>query len=93
MNTYQLLSIMNLAVCICIAWACICRLNSAVCRQCLRARARYSLLLTGALASGFQPVLFREQPTLGTLLLSCAVLACLLINLGRWLSPCEAEHE
>ena len=50
-QTDQLLAVLNLAICLGIAWACLCRLNDDVCKRLLRPRARYTLLLTGALAS------------------------------------------
>lgn len=81
---YQLVSVVNLACCLGIVWACICRLNDHTCRHHLRPRARYSLLLAGALASGAQPLLFHTMPGPGETILAASVLAGLLINVGRW---------
>ena len=80
----QLLAVLNLSICLAIAWACICRLNSDVCKHLLRPRARYTLMLTGSLASGLQPVLFGTWPGVGTVIFSAAVLAGPLINMVRW---------
>ncbi|MBO0943369.1 hypothetical protein J1N44_17055 [Acidovorax temperans] len=83
-ESHQLLAVANLVICLAIAWACICRLNTDVCKHLLRPRARYTLLLAGALASGLQPVLFGAWPSVGTVFFSAAVLAGLLINVVRW---------
>ena len=81
---YQLTAVINLACCLAIAWACICRLNDDICRRNLRPRARYALLLAGALASGAQPLLFHTMPGPGETILAASVLLGLLINVGRW---------
>jgi drug/metabolite transporter (DMT)-like permease len=83
-QAYQLLAVANLVICAGIAWACICRLNSEISRRYKLARTRYSLLLAGAMACGFQPVLFGDWPTVGTVLLAGGVLAGLAINVVRW---------
>lgn len=83
-ESHQLLAVANLAICLAIAWACICRLNSDVCKYLLRPRARYTLLLAGSLASGLQPVLFGAWPGIGTVLFGASVLGGLLINVVRW---------
>ena len=83
-ESHQLLAVANLAICLVIAWACICRLNSDVCKYLLRPRARYTMLLAGSLASGLQPVLFGAWPGIGTVLFSASVLGGLLINVVRW---------
>lgn len=83
-QTHQLLAVLNLIICAGIAWACICRLNSAICRHYRTARAKYSLLLAGALASGMQPALWGSWPTVGGVLLAGCVLAGLAINVVRW---------
>ena len=49
-QAHQLLAMANLAICMGIGWACICRLNSHVARVHKLARARYALLLAGAVA-------------------------------------------
>lgn len=89
---YQLTSVLNLAFCLGIAWACICRLNTETCRRYRRARARYTLLMAGAFASGMQPVLFQTMPGPGETILAATVLAGLLINVGRWVRQYGKEH-
>ncbi|PAT39153.1 hypothetical protein CK623_11360 [Vandammella animalimorsus] len=71
-------------ICVAIFFACICRLNSAVCKHFRTARARYALLLAGACASGLQPLLFASMPGVADTLLAAAVLAGMLINAPRW---------
>ena len=55
----QLLAVTNWLICMAVAWACICRLNSDICKRRLLLRARYTLLLTGALAKLRDMALFR----------------------------------
>lgn len=83
----QLLALINLACCIGIVWSCICRLNTAMCRAHLAPRARYTLLLAGATACGFQPLLFGYTPGEGTVLFSACVFAGLVLNMARWRLP------
>lgn len=83
-QAHQLLAMANLAICLGIGWACICRLNSHVARVHKLARARYALLLAGAVASGLQPMLWNTWTTVGDTIFSACVLAGLLINVARW---------
>ena len=83
-QTHQLLAVVNLIICAGIAWVCICRLNSEICRRFRLSRARYTLLLAGALASGMQPTLWGFWPTVGGVVFSGCVLAGLVINVVRW---------
>lgn len=83
-HTHQLLAVLNLIICAGIAWACICRLNSEICRRFRVARARYTILLGGAVASGLQPTLWDSWPTVGGVLFAACVLAGLAINVVRW---------
>lgn len=83
-QTHQLLAMVNLIICAGIAWACICRLNSDISSRFKLARARYTLMLAGALACGLQPLLWGDWPTVGTVVFSAAVLAGLVINVARW---------
>ncbi len=80
----QLLAVTNWLICMAVAWACICRLNSDICKRRLLLRARYTLLLTGALASGLQPALWGEWPGIGDILFALTVLGSLLLNIQRW---------
>ena len=83
-ETHQILAVLNLAVCMGVVWACICRLNTPICRIYRLSRARYTLLLAGALASGLQPVLWGDWPTIGETVFGACVLAGLGINVVRW---------
>ena len=93
-QTYQLLALVNLIICAGIAWACICRLNSEICRRWRAARAKYALLLAGALASGMQPALWGSWPTVGGVFLAGCVLAGLAMTVARGANaciPCEGR--
>lgn len=81
---HQLLAVANLLICLCIAWSCLCCLNSNICRTFKLARGRYSLLLAGAMASGAQPLLFNSWPSVGSVVLAATVLVFLVINVVRW---------
>lgn len=83
-QTHQLLAVLNLTICLGIAWACICRLNSDVSRRFKLARARYTLLIAGALASGLQPVLWGMWPSVADVSFAGCMLAGLVINVVRW---------
>lgn len=83
----QLLSLCNLLICTAIGWACICRLNTDICKRHTLARARYTLLLTGATASGLEPLLFGVRPGIGGVIFSGCVLAGMVINVVRWTAP------
>lgn len=83
-QTHQLLAMVNLIICAGIAWACICRLNSEICRRFKLSRARYTLLLAGALALGMEPALWGSWPTVGSVMFAGCVLAGLAINVVRW---------
>lgn len=83
-NPDILIAAANFFVCIGIGWACICRLNSPVSKRYRRVRTRYTLLITGAMVSGLQPVLFGELPTVAGTLFAAAILAGLLLNVNRW---------
>ena len=83
-QTHQLLAVLNLVICAGIAWACICRLNSEICRRHRAARAKYSILLAGSFALGMEPALFGSWPTVGSVLFAGCVLAGLAINVVRW---------
>ena len=83
-QAHQLLAVANLIICVGIGWACICRLNSEICKRFRVARARYTLLLGGAMASGMQPALWDSWPTVGSVLFAATVLFGLAINVVRW---------
>ena len=77
-------TVINFIVCVGIFWACICRLNSPVSKNYLRVRARYTLLLAGALISGFQTVLLGEVPTKAGTVFAAVILIGLILNVNRW---------
>ena len=82
----------NLLICAGIFWACICRLNSEVSKRYLKARARYTLLLTGSVVSAFQPILFGEWPTKSSTALALAVFAGLALNASQWANTRRGEQ-
>lgn len=90
---HQLLAMANLLICLGICWACICRLNSHVCRRFKLARARYTLLLAGALSSGLQPMLWGTWTSVGDTIFSACVLAGLVINVARWYGAVKDTNE
>ena len=81
---HQLLAVTNMAFCMGIGWSCICRLNSQACKRLLLERARYALLLAGAVASGAQPVLWGSWPTIGSVIFALCVLLALLADVPNW---------
>ena len=84
MHTHEILALINLAFCTVIFWACICRLNSRLCRNHIRPRVRYTLLLTGGMCSGFSPLLFDAYAGIGTAILSGCVAASLAVSAYGW---------
>jgi hypothetical protein len=86
-ETHQLLAMANLAICLGIGWACICRLNSHISRRYRLARARYSLLLAGAMTSGLQPLMFGTWSSIADVIFNSAVLSGLALNVVRWYAP------
>lgn len=90
-ESLQICSMLNLAFSMAIVWSCICRLNSEACKRHKRLRAKYALLLTGAVATGAQPILFHTLPGPGETIFAAAVLAGLLIGVDRWVHPHDGE--
>lgn len=82
-----MISMVNLAICLGIVWACICRLNSDICQRYRLARTRYALLLGGAAVSGLQPLLFSTWPSMACVIFNATVLAGLVLNVVRWYAP------
>lgn len=85
----HLLALLNFSACLLIGYLCICRLNTAKARDYLAARARYTLLLGGACASGLQPMLWGEWPSAADVAMSLCVCAWLAIQ--SWSS--FAQHD
>ncbi|PIG09930.1 hypothetical protein [Comamonas sp. 26] len=90
-ETHQLIAMVNLAICLAIGWACICRLNSNISRRFRLARARYALLLAGAMSSGLQPLMFGTWSSIADVIFNSAVLAGLVLNVVRWYAPEKQE--
>ena len=83
-QTHQLLAVLHLVACAGICWACICRLNSNICRMHRWARAKYSILLAGFMSSGLQPLLWGTWPEVADAIAAASVLCYLAINVARW---------
>lgn len=81
---YQAVAVVNLIFCLGIFWACICRLNTNVCRHYISARLRYTALMGVSVASGLQPLLWQEWPSVVDTVFSGVVLMGLVINVMRW---------
>ena len=84
MHHYEVAAILNWALCTGIGWLCIGQLNSCRCRENLYDRARYVLLLAGAMASGLQPLLFSTWPAWADVFMGFTVLFGMAINAVRW---------
>lgn len=80
----QLIASINLTICAGCFWACMCRLNSMTAEVPKRVRLYFVLLLVGSMASGLQPMFFQQWPGVGQTLFSGAVLAGLVLSMGRW---------
>lgn len=80
----QIIATTNLVVCLGIMWASLCRLNSETCLRYPSTRVRYVALLSAGFVSGFQSVLFKEQPGIADVLFSSAILTGLALNAFRW---------
>ena len=91
-QTIQLLALANLVACLGVSWVCLCRLNTQACHVYLALRARYVLLMTGALACGFQPLLFGYTPGEGTVFFSHSVLLALVLSMPRWRRGARRTH-
>lgn len=85
------LTAVNLVLCLCIAWACLCRLNASDVRVLRKVRLAHVLLLAGAVSSGFAPALWGERPGLGAVVLAGCVLAVLVIGMDRWRAGAPRE--
>ena len=81
---YEIAALLNWAACSVIGLLCIDQLNGCRCRENLVDRARYALLLTGAMASGLQPVLFSTWPAWADVFSSFTVMGYLAVSAIRW---------
>ena len=86
--TYSAISsyttVANFLICCLIGLISICRLRHDECVTDKWSRGRYSLYVGGAVACGWQPILFGSLVTEGTLMLSSTVLISLMIDYFRW---------
>lgn len=85
LETRAALALVNFALCSGIGWSCLCRM-AGMSREttCCHYRALYVLMLVAASASGFAPVLFREWPGPGQVVLALACLSYLAASSRRW---------
>ncbi|AXY83377.1 hypothetical protein [Acidovorax phage ACPWH] len=91
--TYPALVIFNTVVCGAVIVVCIGRL--ALCHPGIAAlvRLKYTVLLTGALAHGFQPLFFGTWPNAAGVILSSATLVGVLCSAHRWRNRPPPETE
>ena len=75
---------MNLIVCMGIIWTSIRRLRTDFCRLNLLPRFKYTLFLTGSFIAGLPNVVFGEQPSKSTLILSTSILVYLFADILIW---------
>ena len=87
MTDQVLFSVINFMVCSGIGFACVCRLNSDICRLYKVVRTRYTFIMTGATVSGFQYLFFGTHPNIAELIMSSCVFASIVMNMSRWPSP------
>lgn len=81
---YDLLIILNFALCVGVAWASFCRLTVSSKRIRKLYRLKYvALMVTGA-ACGFQGPLFGERPGVADVLFAGAVFFYVVMSVGRW---------
>ncbi len=90
---YQLWPLVNTFVCGAIMIICICRLGISHTGIFKLVRLKYTMLLTGSFAYGFQPFLFGTWPTPAGMLFSATVLGGLFCSAHRWRgTPPEEVH-
>ena len=84
MTNQVLLSVINFMVCSGIGFACVCRLNSDICRLYKVVRTRYTFIMSGATIFGFQYFFFGTHPDVAGVLASSCMFASIVLNMGRW---------
>ena len=82
-----LFSVINFMICSGIGFACVCRLNSDICRLYKVVRTRYTFIMGGATIFGFQYFFFGTHPNLAGVILSSCVFAYIVLNMNRWPTP------
>ena len=75
---------MNLIVCMSIVWSSICRLRTDLCRLNLLLRFKYTVLLTGGFIAGLPNLVFGEEPSKSTLVMSSSILIYLFTDTLIW---------
>ena len=81
----HVLALINLVLCAGIAWCCVCRIQRMSARSTRKlVRAAVAVLMGGAAASGFSPILFSEWPGPGHLVLSGGMLFLLVVSAREW---------
>lgn len=75
---------MNLIVCMGIVWTSIYRLRTDFCRLNLLPRFKYTVLLTVSFIAGLPNLVFGEEPSKSTLVLSSSILIYLFTNILTW---------
>ena len=75
---------MNLIVCMGIVWTSICMLRTDLCRLNLLPRFKYTVLLTGGFIAGLPNLVFGEEPSKSTLVMSSSILIYLYTNILTW---------
>ena len=81
---YSYTTVANFLICSLIGFISLCRLRHDECVTDKWGRGGYSLYVGGAIACGWQPILFGSLATEGTLMLSSTVLISLVIDYFRW---------
>ncbi len=89
----NMLALVNTVVCGAVMEVCIRRLAMCHSGIAVLVRLKYTLLLGGGMAHGFQPFLFGEFPTIGGFVLSIGVFIGLLCSAHRWRKHPPVETE
>lgn len=85
MNELYALALANLIGCGVSAWACLCRLT-VMSAETVRTgvRLQYVVIFTGALSSGFAPLLWHEWPGWSQTLLGVVTGLALVVEMRKW---------
>lgn len=88
---YQWWAFFNMVVCSAIADICVFRLSMCHPGVARLVRLKHTVLVTGSLAYGFQPILFDAWPSPGGIIFAISVLIGLLCSSARWRRGPPAE--
>lgn len=91
MASYEEVALVSLLVCVTIMGTCVCRLATCHKGVSLLVRIKYTALLVGSMAYGFQPLLFDTWPTPSSTFFAGMVLMGLFSSTSRWRSGPPAE--